>query len=111
MQINEQKPKNGSKTIYETFDGTWRKILRDPYTGWTITLAFAAAVGVSLLAIGYFAYAGVVGRLSAPVKDPADTGVVLDDDDLRATLEAMNARADEHAALSKGYSGPGDPSI
>lgn len=110
MKTNTEESKNNPKVIYEIFDSAWRRVLRDPYTGWTITLVFAAAIAMSLAAIGYFTCSGVSAKLAAPGKLPVDTGIVLDENELRVTLEAMVDMAVEHASLSKTYSGPGDPS-
>lgn len=98
-------------TTYEVFDTAWRRILRDPYTGWTIILVFATAVALALIGFGYLAYTGVSGRLSSTNVPASNSGNVFDGDQLLQVMGSFDARMAEHSRLSKGYSGPADPSL
>lgn len=87
-----------------------RNITRDPSVDWPIMCAIALIVAVTFSLISYGAY----GDNGAPVSDdssPPDIAKVFDQNALKKAISDLDARAIRRAALSRGYSGPGDPSI
>ncbi|MBU6232039.1 hypothetical protein KGP36_05305 [Patescibacteria group bacterium] len=107
MKINL---KSSTKRIMKPKLGLLRGIGRDPYLDWVLVLGVALLFAFVLTAYGIAQYFAAGSAQSAP----ADSGASLpkiDTASLQKILNSYDARSAASESLSKGYSGPTDPSI
>ena len=93
-------------------DPFMHRIANDPYLDWLILIIIAVILSGIVIGTGLIRYQEVQDRISAPVVLSAlSPNRLLDGESMSRIIKAFSARATEHAALLKGYTGVADPSL
>ena len=84
----------------------------DPLTDWVVILSVSLLISIILISVGSYVYTNTEADLGAHSsstfirkKSGFDTQL------LKKVISTFDARANERVLLSKGYSGPSDPSL
>ena len=104
-----------SRDPRHALSGAKKLLLRigmDPFVDWSIILALFLALAVAGTIAGWKDFDAIDAAVSAPPAPAAQKGLtILDVRALNSALQSLDSRAADRAALLKGYSGPGDPSL
>jgi hypothetical protein len=91
--------------------GFFRRIGTDAYVDWTVTVVVSFMAVIAFALVGYGVYSGIDAGTDDSAAIVSTRHVPIDAALLDKTVKDAAARAAEHGALMKGYSGPDDPSL
>ena len=84
----------------------------DPFADWPLIIFVNGVLVAILIVIGSYVYVDTQTTLNSDSVVPPDSSLVsFDQKKLEQVINAFDARAGERVLLSKGYSGPSDPSL
>ena len=115
MKINIQNYFKSHKTNHKTKIGQTRfvdMIGNDSFVDWVIILSASCVIAVILIGVGSFVYVNTQAELGVKGVAPlVNRAYSFDTQKLKKVIDAFDARANERVLLSKGYTGPSDPSL
>ncbi len=85
----------------------------DPFVDWALIFASSVFVAIVAVIVGVYVYAGGAASLAStpPIAESENQAAHFDAAELTTITAAFDARAAERVLLTRGYSGPSDPSL